>query len=140
LLWWVSGSVVAIILAPLILFAAVNGLAGLFAECSDEERAALTEFPHFGGITAEPEASVEGGCFVTPSVGDPPDDVIAYYREQLTEHGWTLEGSDRQEGETSEGAFEVGGITAHRESLFWEVTYEAEEGRTITIVVYVSEA
>lgn len=139
LLWWVLGTVVAIILAPLILFSAVNGLGGLFTGCSDAERAALAEFPHYGGITAEPEANAEGSCYVTPPVGDPPDDVIAYYREQLTEHGWTLDDAERQEGETSEGAFEVGGFTAHREALIWDVTWEAEKGRTITLVVSVSE-
>jgi hypothetical protein len=140
LLWWVLGSVVAVILAPLILFSAVNGLGSLFTGCSDAEIAALTEFPHYGGITAEPDAGAEGGCFVDLPVGDPPDDVIAYYREQLTGHGWTLDEPEQQEGETSEGAFEVGDITAHRNGLRWNVTYEAEGGRTITLVVSVSEA
>ena len=139
-LWWVIGSVVAIVVAPVILFSAVNGLGDLLTGCSDAARAALMEFPHYGGITPEPDESAEGGCYVNPPVGDPPEDVIAYYREQLTEHGWTLDDSEQQEGETSEGAFEVGGITAHREDLFWELLYEAEEGRTITLVVYVTEA
>jgi hypothetical protein len=136
----VIGSVVAVILAPVILFSAYNGLAGLFVGgCSDAERSALKEFPHYGGITTEPDGSVQG-CSVNPRVGDPPEDVIAYYREQLTEHGWTLDDPEQQESETSEGAFEGGSITAHREGLFWELLYEAEEGRTITLVVYVSEA
>jgi hypothetical protein len=139
LLWWVVGSVVAIIFAPLILFSAVNGLGSLFTGCSDAERAALTEFPHYGGIVAEPDAGSEGGCFVDLPVGDPPDAVIAYYGEQLTEHGWTLEDSEQQEGETSEGAFEVGRITAHRDGSSYAVDYEAMEGRTITLVVHVSE-
>jgi hypothetical protein len=140
-LWWVIGSVVVVVFAPLILFSAYNGLAGLFVGgCSDAERSALTEFPHYGGITAEPEANGEGLCFVNPPVGDPPDDVIAFYREQLTEHGWTFDESEQQEGETSEGAFEAGSITAHREGLLWDLLYEAEGGRTIALVVYVSEA
>lgn len=140
-LWWVIGSVVAIVFAPVILFSAYNGLAGLFVGgCSDAERSALKEFPHYGGITPEPEANADGNCFVTPRVGDPPEDVIAYYREQLTEHGWTLDESEQQESETSEGAVETGSITAHREALFWELLYEAEEGRTITLIAYVSEA
>lgn len=134
-LWWAVGSVVVLVFAPLILFSAVNLVAGLFAVCSDAERSALTEFPHYGGITAEPEANEEGLCFVLPKVGDPPDDVIAYYRERLTDHGWTLDESEQQEG-----PFEVGDITAHRDGLLWKVTYEAEEGRTITLVVSVSEA
>ena len=140
-LWWVIGSVVAIVFAPVILFSAYNGLAGLFVGgCSDAERSALKEFPHYGGITPEPEANADGNCFVNPRVGDPPEDVIAYYREQLTEHGWTLDESEQQESETSEGALETGSITAHREALFWELLYEAEEGRTITLIAYVSEA
>lgn len=139
-LWWAVGSVVVLVFAPLILFSAVNVLASLSAVCSDAERSALTEFPHYGGITAEPEADGEGLCFVLPPVGDPPDDVIAYYREQLKEHGWTFDESEQQEGETSEGPFEVGDITAHRNGLLWNVTYEAEGGRTITLVVSVSEA
>jgi hypothetical protein len=97
--------------------------------CSDAERSALGEFSHYGGITAEPEANVEGGCFVDPRVGDPPEDVIAYYRERLTEHEWTLDESERQEGERSEGAFEGGGLTAHRDDLLWNMLYEAETGR-----------
>ena len=139
LLWWIVGSVIVVVLAPLVLFSAYYGLVGLFARCSDAERAALMEFPHYGGTTAEPEASAEGGCFVNPRVGDPPEDVIAYYREQLTTHGWTLEEPDRQEGETSEGAFESGGISARRGVLRWDVIYEAEGGRTITLVVYAFE-
>ena len=135
------GSVVTIVFAPVILFSAYNGLAGLFVGgCSDPERSALKEFPHYGGITPEPEASADGNCFVNPRVGDPPEDVIAYYREQLTEHGWTLDESEQQESETSEGALETGSITAHREALFWELLYEAAEGHTITLVAYVSEA
>ena len=77
---------------------------------------------------------------MNPPVGDPPEDVIAYYREQLTGHGWTLDESEQQESETSEGALEAGSLTAHREDLSWELLYEAEEGRTITLVVYVTEA
>jgi len=78
-LWWVIGSVVAIVFAPVILFSAVNGLGDLLtAGCSDAERAALTKFPHYGGIIAEPEDNAEGSCYVTPPVGDAPDDVIAY--------------------------------------------------------------
>ena len=139
LLWWVLGSIVAIVLAPVILFSALNGLGDLLTGCSDAARAALTEFPHYGGITAEPDESAEGGCFVDLPVGDPPDDVIAYYREQLMQHGWTLDDSEQQESETSEGA-ESGSLTAHREDLSWELLYEAEEGRTITLVVHVTEA
>jgi hypothetical protein len=139
-LWWVIGSVVAIVLTPVILFSAVNGLGDLLTGCSDAARAALLEFPHYGGITAEPDESAEGGCYVNPPVGDPPEDVIAYYREQLTEHGWMLDESEQQESETLEGTLVAGSITAHREDLFWELLYEAEEGRTITLVVYASEA
>jgi hypothetical protein len=135
----VIGSIVVIVFAPVILFSVYNGLASLFVGCSDAERSALREFPHYGGITAEPDGGVEG-CSVNPRVGDPPEDVIAYYREQLTEHGWTLDESERQVGETSEGAFEVGGLTAHRDDLLWNMLYEAEKGRTITLVVYASEA
>lgn len=134
------GSVVAIVFAPVILFSVVNGLGDLLTGCSDAARAALKEFPHYGGITAEPDESEEGGCYVNPPVGDPPEDVIAYYREQLTGHGWTLDESEQQESETSEGPLETGSITAHREGLSWELLYEAEEGRTITLVVYASEA
>ena len=130
----------AIVFAPVILFSAVNGLGDLLTGCSDAARAALLEFPHYGGITAEPDESAEGGCYVNPPVGDPPEDVIAHYREELTEHGWTLDESEQQESETSEGAFVAGSITAHREDLFWELLYEAEGGRTITLVVYASEA
>jgi len=139
LLWWVVGSIVVVVLAPLVVFSAYYGLIGLFARCSDAEKAALMEFRHYGGTTAEPEADAEGGCFVNPRVGDPPEDVMAYYRERLTVHGWTLDESDRQEGETSGVAFETGGISAHRQALRWEMIYEAEGGRTITLVVYASE-
>jgi hypothetical protein len=142
-LLWVLGAVVAIIFAPLILISAYYGVASLFAGCSDAEEAALAEFPQYGGITAEPSGDVEGGgCRVDLTVDAPPGDVIAYYREQLTEHGWMLEDSALSEGETSEGggAFEAGGLTAHREGLFYSVSYEAVEGRTITLAIHVSEA
>ena len=46
------------------------------AMLEDDRR--LTEFPHYGGIIAEPEDNAEGSCYVTPPVGDAPDDVIAY--------------------------------------------------------------
>jgi hypothetical protein len=146
-LLWVLGAIVAIILAPFILMFAYYGVASLFAGCSDAEDAALAEFPHYGGITAEPDGDVEGGCRVDLTVDDPPSDVIAYYRDQLTEHGWTLDDSEQPQGDTGEGessegggAFETGGLIAHRDSLFYNVSYEAMEGRTITLAIHVSEA
>jgi hypothetical protein len=143
---WVLIAIVAVVLAPFALTFAYYGVAILFAGCSDAEEAALAEFPQYGGIHAEPDGDIDGGCRVDLNVDDPPGDVIAYYREQLTGHGWTLDDSGQPQGETAGGeslqggggAFESGDLIAHRDDLFYSVSYEALEGSTITLVIHVS--
>ena len=73
--------------------------------CDAQEKAALAEFPQYGGRVAGKDLDIHGdepnwpplqepppGCaleFATPQAS--PEQVLGYYEEELTEHGWTVE-------------------------------------------------
>jgi hypothetical protein len=78
------------------------------APCDFGERAALTEFPQYGGKAVEEELELGGtslwdwllyagapggwgqGCSVPYEPPGPQDEVLAYYERQLSEHGWNV--------------------------------------------------
>ncbi|MGI8911580.1 MAG: hypothetical protein ACR2JR_13680 [Rubrobacteraceae bacterium] len=68
--------------------------------CDPEERAALAEFPHYGGKEiGDKQLEVlpmggkrKGGCGTFyPAKGASQEQVSAYYEEKLTENGWKVE-------------------------------------------------
>lgn len=112
-------------------------LASFFSTCSEEERSAFMEFPQYGGNQMEPERGPEGGCAAFFDTEDSAEQVRTYYSEQLTAHGWTLEGLPPQmneppdeELEGGEGVFGGPLVSAHREGFTYEVWHENRETYT----------
>lgn len=68
------------------------------APCGSEEKAALAEFAHYGGaeVGKELEAfplpgKAKGACVTGyPAKGASREQVSAYYKEELSEHGWEV--------------------------------------------------
>ena len=81
--------------------------------CDPREKAAITEFAHYGGKEYGEDLEIHGdevnwtplqepppGCaleFVTPQASS--EQVLGYYEEELIEHGWTVKRfpADREE-------------------------------------------
>ncbi|MBA3430312.1 MAG: hypothetical protein H0U16_02370 [Actinobacteria bacterium] len=65
--------------------------------CGSEEKAALAEFPHYGGkeLGNRPlPGKTKGACVISyPAKGASREQVSAYYEEKLAEHGWKVEQS-----------------------------------------------
>lgn len=61
--------------------------------CSAAEKRAMSEFAHFDGAKPkwESNAKVTGGCTTTFTVDGLPDEVQAYYEENLSREGWSVE-------------------------------------------------
>jgi hypothetical protein len=89
--------------------------------CGEEERAAFSELPQYGGAEARPKSdSMSGGCVATYETSAPPEEVAAYVSERLRQQGWTVEDHMRVEGNT-----EGGYVTAHRDGLKYSADYES---------------
>ncbi len=103
---------------------------GLELSCGAEQKAVMRAFPHYGRVQLEPEPGGLGDCFASYTTPDPPERVVAYYRETLVGRGWTLVESPVpvQAGADSEGrAFSSGSLRAVRDGFSFEVGYEAGE-------------
>ena len=112
----------------------VWSLASFFSTCSEEERGVFSEFPQYEGKQEEPESGPEGGCAAFFDTEDSTEQVRAYYEEQLSAHGWTLQDLPSQMNEQSDeepegGEGEFGGplVSAHREGFTYEVWHENRE-------------
>ena len=125
--------VVAAAVAVGLLVIFVGGLVVFLASevsgsCTEEERKVYAEFPQYGGLKKEPEASTEsGGCAVFYDTKASQERVAEYYAEQLEAHGW---GVQQREHETTvfgakKRTFEEVEITAQRDDFFYEVLFES---------------
>jgi len=95
--------------------------------CGEEERAALSEFPQYGGVEKEPGSDPQsGGCALFYNTSAPPEKVAAYFAEQLEEHGWAVEHQLEAKGD---GSDQFGGelVTAYRDGLRYDASYESLE-------------
>ena len=63
---------------------------GLELSCGAEQKALMRGFPHYGRMQLEPEPGGLGDCFASYTTPDPPERVVAHYRETLVGRGWTL--------------------------------------------------
>ena len=108
---------------PVIVAGAIS-LAGvvLSSGCDANERAVFAEFPQYGGLQPQPLSSSDsGGCTVLYETPDPPAQVLAYFEEQLTAHGWTLARPNMRNPTGQPG----GGLTAQRGSFRYMVLFES---------------
>ncbi len=95
--------------------------------CGEEERAAFSEFPQYGGLEKEPQPdSMTGGCAVFYETSAPPEKVAGYFAGQLESHGWTVQHRLEAGGGAEE---EFGGtlVTASRDGLRYSADYESLE-------------
>ena len=77
-----------------LLLVALVGLLALqvwFGGCSDEGKAIVEEFPHYGDRRIEPYSG-EASCNVRYPTEASREEVLAYYEEQLRENGWEVMG------------------------------------------------
>jgi MFS family permease len=95
--------------------------------CDEEERAAFSEFPQYGGVEKDPRADSEsGGCALFYNTSAPPAMVAAYLAGQLEAHGWKVEHRLEAKGDGSD-QFSGTLVTAHRDGLRYDVVYESLE-------------
>ncbi len=121
--------VVGLVVAGLVLPYMVAGMTA----CSEEERAAFKEFPHYGNVEKEPEPFGEsGGCAVFYDTPDSQERVADYYTEQLKAHGWktntrSYETTVSLEERDGQRTFQEVEITAHRDGFSYGVLFESHE-------------
>jgi hypothetical protein len=95
--------------------------------CDEEERAAFSEVPQYGGVEKDPHAdSQSGGCALFYDTSAPPAEVAAYLARKLEGHDWKVE---HQLGAKGDGTDPSSGtlVTAHRDGLWYEAYYESLE-------------
>ena len=86
-----------------------------FNVCNSESRAAMTQFEAFGDTDIDPDPDFMGDCTASFTTTAPADQVHAYYRRQLSAHGWTVEPGLRIQP--------LGRLTGKRDNLCYYVTY-----------------
>ena len=132
------GALAAAVVLPFVIAAGYEVADNLRGRCSDGELRVFREFPQYGGAQLEPDYSGSNGCFVAFTTEDQPDDVRAYYTEQLTDHGWKIDAPPPPvEGAEGEGEA-AGGLNANRGNFGHGVLVEPAGGGT-SVVVYVIE-
>jgi hypothetical protein len=129
--------VAAAVVFPFVAMLAFEAFASVTGGCSEGERRVFREFPQYGGRQLQPEYSGSNGCFVALTTEDPPERVVAHYREELTGHGWTLD-RPPPSVEAAEGQTEGGGLSASRGGYGYQVLLESTRDGT-SVVVYVVE-
>jgi hypothetical protein len=99
------GRLILLLLSLAILLLGSSLVAPYFLpSCDPQEKVAITEFTHYGGKEAGEDLDIYGdevnwtplqepppGCaleFAVPRAS--PEQVLGYYEEKLTEHGWTV--------------------------------------------------
>lgn len=119
--------VVGLVLAGLVLPYTVASMTA----CSEKERAAFKEFPHYGNVKKEPEPFGEsGGCAVFYDTADSQERVADYYTKQLKAHGWkantrSYETTVLLEERDEQKTFQEVEITARRGDFFYNVLFES---------------
>jgi hypothetical protein len=132
------GAVAALVVLPFVVtfsFYAIDSVAG---GCSEGEMRVLREFPQYGGRLLDPDYRAENGCFVAFTTDDQPERLRAYYEEQLTGRGWTLE-PPPPAVEAAEGQPEAGGLSAARGRYGYQALLESPVRGGTSVVIYVIE-
>src|SRR5919202_3107195 len=105
----------------------------ILPHCDAQEKAALTEFPQYGGRMAGKDLEIYGDELNWPPLQEPPPgctleefaasqaspkQVIEYYEKKLTEHGWTVK--VRQYPADGEGPADYS-VVSNRDGLRYDV-------------------
>jgi hypothetical protein len=124
------------VMLGLVPFARYSGVLGsLGFTCDAQEKAALVEFPQYGGrvIGKDIEGPLGGEVLNFPPLQEPPPgcaleftdrqasskQVAAYYENKLTEHGWTV----KRFPVDGKGNFEYPHVDGTRDGLRYEIHY-----------------
>jgi hypothetical protein len=126
-------AIVVLVVSPLARFFGIYDVLGL--TCDAQEKAALVEFPQYGGrmvgkdiqgplggevVNFPPLQEPPPGCALGFSVRDAsPKQVSSYYEKKLAEHGWTVE----RVAVNRKGDFEFPHVDGTRDGLRYEVHY-----------------
>jgi hypothetical protein len=126
-------AIVVLVVSPLARFFGIYDVLGL--TCDAQEKAALVEFPQYGGrmvgkdiqgplggevVNFPPLQEPPPGCALGFSVRDAsPKQVSSYYEKKLAEHGWTVE----RVAVNRKGDFEYPHVDGTRDGLRYEVHY-----------------
>jgi hypothetical protein len=125
-----AGAAVAGLLVVLVV-GAVLVVRGSFlapGSCTEEERKVYAEFPQYGGIDREPEASAVGGaCTMVYDTQSSQGQAAGYYAQQLEAHGWEVEQSASEITviDVKKRTFETITLTARRDNYFYTVEFES---------------
>lgn len=112
------------IIAALLLIFFVLSYRGI---CSEDERAAFSQFPQYGGLKVEPKSeSLSGGCVAIYEVSAPPERVADYLARRLESRGWKIEDRLGTTGD-AEGSFAGALLAARRGNLRYGADYESLE-------------
>jgi hypothetical protein len=105
--------------------------------CGSKEKAALAKFPHYGGkevgkgLTTFSRSKPKGKCVTTYLAEEASQEqVLSYYEEKLTEHGWKVE-----QFSTDRGARLVGSRNGLRYAVHYS-RFPEERATDIRIEVY----
>jgi hypothetical protein len=107
--------------------------------CNAREKAALAEFPQYGGRVAGKNLDISGdelnwpplqspgpGCTLELETRASPGRVSRYYYEQLSEHGWKV----KRIPSKNEGGIEYAHVDGYRQGLHYDVSYFWFSGST----------
>jgi hypothetical protein len=124
----------AVPLADVVLVALLSaGFLG--GSCTDEELRLSNAIPTFGAVDMgfDYEAA-SGACVGSLEVTASADDVLAHYRRQLEEDGWSVR-VEESPAETAEGEpVIVRELTAHRGTGLFTIALESSSGETTAAI------
>lgn len=139
---FVGFAIALVVVLPLARYSGM--LDSLGYTCDAQEKAALMEFPQYGGkvVGEEIHGPLGGEVLNFPPLQEPPPgcalgfsvrhaspkQVSSYYEKKLTEHGWTV----KRVPVDREGDFEYPHLDGTRDGLRYEVHYWPKNHRNST--------
>lgn len=134
---WVSWSTIvgAVVLVGCIIYAVY--VYRSFTVCARESYAALTQFPGYGGQRFTPGPNYLDNpvaCGARLSTTDDATEVLVYYQQQLTAHGWEVRDPTQELTES----FNYDSLAAYRGELCYSASVEDYRGGSAEKGVYVS--
>jgi len=137
-------AIVVLVVSPLARFFGIYDVLGF--TCDAREKAALMQFPQYGGkvvgrdirgplggetLNFPPLQSPPPGCeLLLTARGASPQQVSAYYEKKLTEHGWEA----KRFPVDTKGEFEYAHVDGTRDGFHYEVHYWPVNKRENTYV------
>ena len=118
---------VALVADVLIVVVLTTGTIG--GSCSERERAIINEITQYPGASTFRYEPASGACTTSLEVEAPPQEVLAHYRKELQDDGWTVSITDvptESEGEPVTAK----DLTAQRGTDSFSIALESFAGQT----------